>query len=220
MYAPPTGAKINDAASIEEVLDRAVRARARFASIYFETSMRRVHDRQRPERATREWLAHEGRILKYRREVRTVDPSGRTNGRINTITVSDGRHRWNESRLGEEIQATKMPGSGADPELALLRAQTRGADATLLGPREIEGHRCSGLEIRHPGSIARYWFSEQYGIQWKRERITSSGGTESAIVRSVTRVETDQPIAPDVFTYTPPEGVEVHDSAVESMPED
>jgi hypothetical protein len=206
--------------SISEILDRVVRTRARFASIYFETSLRRVRDRQRPERATREWLAQEGPTLKYRREVRTVDPSGRTNGQINTITVSDGRHRWNESRLDEEIQVTKMPASGADPELVLLRGQIRAADASPLGSREIERHRCSGLEIRHPGSVARYWFSEQYGIQWKRERITNSGGTESAIVRTVTRVETDQPVAPDVFTYTPPEGVEVHASAAESMPED
>lgn len=213
-YTPPDGAHVNEVGVMSAMLDRMERTRSSFASIYFETSTIRTSGPPSDEWQRREWLLQDGQKLLFRSERQAFPPEGKPARSHRILTVSDGVHQWREERNGVDVEVVKARASGPDLSIRMLRFQIRSRDAGLLAPREIEGERCSGVEIQVGGQISRYWFSERYGILWRLEHVRG-GRTETVDVRTVTRVETNEPADPKLFTYTVPEGVIPYDSIAE-----
>lgn len=172
--------------------------------------------------------------VRYRAEVSgqaKIGPFGLVRMDMYTLSVSDGTVLYKDAHMAGRRTVTKEPARESDENIPggggrLVRQAREGYALTYKGEGEYEGRATFILEgTPFPGTQpkgsklarAEWFFDQETGIQLRTAGYDARGNLLSELL--VTDVELNPKIDPDVFRYTPPDGVKITEQRDDSTAE-
>lgn len=166
---------------------------------------------------TETWMRHTEHGWQSRSEtsMSSIAGAGGMGQDMKTTSVNDGRHEWQEIRVGDTTMVFKGKAKKRDP-LEEVRSSLKNGDARITGREKVKGVSCIVLEIggpdRRDGYHATYWISQAHGVLLKSV-VKHSDRTRMEM--NTLKFEVNESIDESKFVYTPAPGVTVVDTEAE-----
>lgn len=199
---------------VKELLDRLEKQRAHAATIYHVTESK-IHDGVSIRMSTTKmWEKRTDTLVKLRLATvtTTLDTKGKQIGKVEMLTVSDGKREWRQMPVGDKVMVFASALSNKRPLHNLRDALSRGK-VRLKGREHIARQPCVVLEAtdaRKSGRYkATYWVSESYGVVLKSLVIQ---GDRSRTEVTTSEFTINEPIDDAKFSYSPPPDATVLDT--------